>query len=194
MVRNREFDPQAALGQVVQLFTERGYRRTSMEDIVQATGVSRYGLYGTFGNKRELFAQALERYADDMGRQAFLRLLEPDAGLADIRRIFEERVLDACEGHGPRGCLLCQTAIEVAPHDDGLQEVLLRFLKRMAKTFAVGLENAQARGETRAGLDPKAGGDYLTGALFGLIMMQRAGFPRASLNAFVDGTMAAVAA
>ncbi len=58
-----------------------------MDDIVRATGVSRYGLYGTFGNKRELFEQALERYADSMGRQSYLRLLEPDASLDHIRHV-----------------------------------------------------------------------------------------------------------
>ena len=69
MVRTRTFDPATALSTVVDLFASRGYSDTSMDDIVKATGVSRYGIYGTFGNKRELFEQALERYADGMGKQ-----------------------------------------------------------------------------------------------------------------------------
>ncbi|MDH4316580.1 MAG: TetR/AcrR family transcriptional regulator, partial [Gammaproteobacteria bacterium] len=77
MVRSRAFDPEQALSRAVDLFSSRGYSETSMDDIVKATGVSRYGIYGTFGNKRELFEQALERYADGMGKQSFLRLLEP---------------------------------------------------------------------------------------------------------------------
>jgi TetR/AcrR family transcriptional repressor of nem operon len=92
MVRTRTFDPSTALKEVVELFSSKGYSETSMEDIVKATGVSRYGIYGTFGSKRELFEQALDRYADSMGKQAFLRLLEPDASIEHIRRIFQERV------------------------------------------------------------------------------------------------------
>ncbi|TFG41199.1 MAG: TetR/AcrR family transcriptional regulator, partial [Chromatiales bacterium] len=88
MVRTRTFDPATALTHAVELFASKGYSETSMEDIVKATGVSRYGLYGTFGNKRELFEQALDRYADSMGKQAFLRLLEPEASLDHIRKIF----------------------------------------------------------------------------------------------------------
>ena len=72
MNRARTFDPATALGQVVDLFASKGYSETSMEDIVQTTGVSRYGLYGTFGNKRELFEQALEQYAEGMGKQRAL--------------------------------------------------------------------------------------------------------------------------
>ena len=75
MNRARAFDPATALGQVVDLFSSKGYSDTSMEDIVQATGVSRYGLYGTFGNKRELFEQALEEYAERLGKRLYLRLL-----------------------------------------------------------------------------------------------------------------------
>ena len=55
MPRTREFDPDQALEQALGLFWQRGYADTSMEDLVEVTGVSRYGLYGAFGNKRELF-------------------------------------------------------------------------------------------------------------------------------------------
>ncbi|MDX1556528.1 MAG: helix-turn-helix domain-containing protein, partial [Xanthomonadales bacterium] len=87
MVRTREFDPATALSKAVELFSAKGYSDTSMDDIVRATGVSRYGIYGTFGNKRELFEEALEKYADSMGRKSYLRLLEPDASLDHIRAI-----------------------------------------------------------------------------------------------------------
>ena len=103
MVRTRTCDPGTALSQAVDLLSAKGYSETSMEDLVRATGVSRYGLYGTFGNKRELFEQALEKYADSMGRQAFLRLLEPDASLQHIRAIFEERIEDICCGEIGKG-------------------------------------------------------------------------------------------
>lgn len=194
MVRSREFDPHAALGQVVELFASRGYSDTSMEDIVRRTGVSRYGLYSTFGNKRELFEKALERFADDMGRQSFLKLLEPDASLADIRRIFEERIAAMCDGTEPHGCLLSQTAMEVAPHDEEIRSVLLRFLKRMSKTFAIGLEHAREKGEVREDLDLGDGGEFLTGAMFSLTVMGRAGFSRESLERYLDNTLAALAA
>ena len=193
MVRSREFDPSAALGKIVQLFSAKGYSDTSMEDIVQATGVSRYGLYNTFGNKRELFEQALERFADEMGRQSFLRMLEPDASLADVRRVFDERIDAMCSCEEPYGCMLSQTAMELAPHDAEIKGLLLRFLKRMSKAFAVGLEHARDKGEVRDDLDLRDGGDFLTGAMLSVVIMSRAGFPRESLARYVDTTIAAVA-
>ena len=82
---------------------------------MRATGVSRYGLYGTFGTKRELFEQALERYAEGMGKQSFLRLLEPEASLAHIRSIFEERTEAICRTEEHKGCLFIHTALALAP-------------------------------------------------------------------------------
>ncbi|MEM7501949.1 MAG: TetR/AcrR family transcriptional regulator [Pseudomonadota bacterium] len=189
MVRTRTFDRDDTLRSVMRLFTSKGYAETSMEDIVKATGVSRYGLYSTFGNKRELFEQALERYADSMGRQSFLRLLEPDASVADIRAIFEERIDALFRGGKIRGCLLCNTAMEVAPHDDGIEEVLQRFMKRISKAFAIGLETAKARGDVAADLDAHSASDHLTSTLFGLVVLARSGFSESRLRSVVDDTV-----
>jgi TetR/AcrR family transcriptional repressor of nem operon len=192
MVRTRTFDPAAALTRAVDLFSSKGYSETSMEDIVQATGVSRYGLYGTFGSKRELFEQALERYADSMGKQSFLRLLEPDASLDHIRSIFAERVDDMCCIEENKGCLFIHTAMELAPQDEELREVLRRFMKRMSKAFAIGLESAKARGEVRADVDVATAGELLTSTMFGLAVLGRTGFQHASLSRIVDNTLASL--
>jgi len=163
-----------------------------MEDIVQATGVSRYGLYGTFGNKRELFEQALDRYADGMGKQSFLRLLEPDASLAHIRAIFDERVADMCCQDEHKGCLFIHTAMELAPQDDELRLVLKKFMKRMGKAFSVGLQSAKARGEIRDDVDVEAAGELLTSTMFGLAVLGRTGFERATLDGIVSSTLASL--
>ena len=163
-----------------------------MEDIVKATGVSRYGIYGTFGNKRELFEQALDRYADSMGKQAFLRLLEPDASIEHIRKIFQERVEDMCCQEENKGCLFIHTAMELAPKDDDLRDVLQKFMRRMGKLFAVGLDSAKERGEVRGDLDVKAAGELLTSTMFGLAVLGRSGFQRETLDDIVENTLKAM--
>ena len=163
-----------------------------MEDIVRATGVSRYGLYGTFGNKRELFEQALERYAEGMGKQSFLRLLEPDASLDHIRTIFDERVADICDMEGNKGCLFIHTAMELAPQDEELRGVLQKFMHRISKAFSIGVESAKERGEIRSDVDVRAAGELLTSTMFGLAVLGRTGFPEETLNGIVDSTLASI--
>ncbi len=192
MVRTRTFDPSAALKQAVELFSSKRYSETSMEDSDLATGVSRYGLYGTFGNKRELFEQALDRYAESMGKQAFLRLLEPDASLQHIRNIFKERLDDMCCQEENKGCLFIHTAMELAPQDEDLRDVLQKFMRRMTKLFTVGLESARDKGEVRKDLDINAAGELLTSTMFGLAVLGRTGYQREILDNVVENTLEAM--
>lgn len=194
MVRTRSFDPSEALSQVVDLFTAKGYAETSMEDIVKATGVSRYGLYGTFGNKRELFEQALDQYAEQMGKASFIRLTEPDATLEHIRTLFNERIDDLYSCADVRGCMFIHTAMELAPGDADLRDVLQRFIKRMMAAFRKGLESAQARGEVRTDLDAREASAILASTMFGIAVLGRMGFPRDTLECIVDCTLKAMAA
>ena len=192
MVRTRTFDPATALSKTVELFAAKGYSETSMDDIVRATGVSRYGLYGTFGTKRELFEAALDRYADSMGKQSFLRLLEPDASLVHIRKIFHGRVSEMTNAAENKGCLFIHTAMELAPQDDDLRDVLQKFMARMAKLFAVGLESAKEKGEVRRDLDVQSAGQLLTSTMFGLAVMGRTGFSRDILDGIVENMLASL--
>lgn len=194
MTRTRTFDPATALTEVVNLFAAKGYSETSMEDIVRATGVSRYGIYGTFGNKRELFEQALERYAEQMGKASFVRLTEPGASLEHIRSLFAERIAELYSCEDVKGCMFIHTAMELAPGDADLREVLQRFIKRMMSAFRRGLESAQARGEVKPGLDARQASAILASTMFGIAVLGRMGFPKETVEGIVDCTLAQMAA
>ncbi|ADV84368.1 TetR/AcrR family transcriptional regulator [Terriglobus saanensis] len=62
MARTKEFDQEEALDAAMHLFWEHGYEATSIQELVEATGVQRQSLYDTFGSKHELFLQSLMRY------------------------------------------------------------------------------------------------------------------------------------
>jgi AcrR family transcriptional regulator len=49
-----------------QLFAERGFAATTVEDIVQAAGVTKPMLYRHFDSKRDLCVALLERYRDEL--------------------------------------------------------------------------------------------------------------------------------
>ena len=174
----------------MQVFASRGYANTSIDDVVKATGVSRYGLYGTFGNKRELFERALEKYTEHMGKASFMRLMQPDSSLTDIRSTFNDRLEHMFGSDQKSGCLVVLTAMEMAPRDQELEDVLNRLLRSMSKAYAVGLVNAQAKGEVKPDIDPADSGRFLTGAFFGMSVMARCGFSRESLDTYVDSTLA----
>ncbi len=70
MARTREFNPDAALESAVNLFWLKGYNACSMADVVEDSGVARYGLYQEFGDKDVLYRAALKRYRNSADEQS----------------------------------------------------------------------------------------------------------------------------
>src|SRR5271168_2864111 len=61
--RPRGFDPEQALGRALRVFWKQGYEGASLTELTKAMGINRPSLYAAFGNKHDLFRQALDRYA-----------------------------------------------------------------------------------------------------------------------------------
>lgn len=61
MGRNRTFDEADVIERCAAAFRSTGYEGTSIDDLVQATGLHRGSLYKAFGSKRGLFLEALRQ-------------------------------------------------------------------------------------------------------------------------------------
>ena len=94
MPRPKAFDPDDVLHKAMQVFWERGYEATSMQDLVDCMGINRFSLYSTFGDKHQLFLAALARYRDKVVARLVDELEWSDAGLAAIRQFFT-RLIDS---------------------------------------------------------------------------------------------------
>lgn len=60
MGRPRKFDESTAVKAAVGVFRQRGYAGTSIDHLVEVTGVHRGSLYGVFGSKHGLFLRGLD--------------------------------------------------------------------------------------------------------------------------------------
>jgi len=54
-----------ALARAAEVFWKAGYAGTSLDDLVEATGMNRPSLYAAFGDKRDLYLKTLEHYRDE---------------------------------------------------------------------------------------------------------------------------------
>jgi TetR/AcrR family transcriptional repressor of nem operon len=107
----KQFDRDEVLERAMRLFWERGYGATSIDDLVRAMGINRGSLYATFGNKRGLFLEALERYWREIGAPMFATLSDPNPRRA-IERMFDSIITRTGDLRLPRGCLQTNTALE----------------------------------------------------------------------------------
>ena len=193
MPRPRAFDPSDALDAALDVFHAKGYEAASVQDLVDATGLSRSSLYATFGDKHALYLAALDRYTA-AGRERMGTLYGCGSPLVAIRAHLEGIASGADEAAPPLGCLMTNAAAERASRDPETARRACAARTGMADVFERTVREAQAAGEVGAGRDARALAHFLTAAVYGLHGLQKAGADAGALGAVVDQTMAAVRA
>ncbi|MDA0368199.1 MAG: TetR/AcrR family transcriptional regulator [Proteobacteria bacterium] len=185
MARQKSFSPDEALDQAMGVFWRKGFADCSVDDLVAATGVSRYGLYSTFGEKDELFAAALDCYAERVIDPLFGPLEHENAGLADIHGYFARLVAVGEQPQARFGCMLCNSAIDADAVSAPVARRVTQFLGRLQFGFLRALENAKRTGDLSPDSDPKALADYLVGIVQGISAYAQAPVPPAAIHNFM---------
>ncbi|MFJ6657402.1 TetR/AcrR family transcriptional regulator [Streptomyces sp. NPDC091377] len=175
MARTKEFDPDAALQSALELFWARGYEATSMADLVEHLGIGRASIYATYGNKRELYLKALDRYGEIHDPQLARALSQPGPALPAVRamvRLYAGEAAD--ETRRSIGCLVTNTAAELAPHDTGAARKVELSWEYAEAMLHSALLRAQAQGELGEDRDPRALARMLLVLLQGLRVVGKA--------------------
>lgn len=183
MARPREFDETKVLEQIVSTFWARGFEATSIQDIVEATGLSRASLYGAFGDKEQLFERAIAHYAERATEQS--RAAEEEASaLNALENIAMSWVIGSCGKSNPRGCFLIQAGTE--NEDESMARELLREQqKKMEQTLVRVMERGQRNGELADTFDAKNTAKLWVVMQQGLAGAARAGWSRERLAGVV---------
>jgi TetR/AcrR family transcriptional regulator, transcriptional repressor for nem operon len=171
-------------------FWERGYRATSVDDLVRATGVKPGSLYSAFpGGKHALLMGSLDRYAKLVVPQKLGALEREGASVAAIRAYFDGLVRDLLSPEGRQGCLMVNSAIEKAAEDDEVAAVVRGHLTRLERGFTAALRNAVDLGEIPASVDPVARATGLVATSQGLMVIGKANPDKEVLRAIVDNAL-----
>lgn len=173
MARQKTFAPDDALDKAMRLFWKRGYHATSIQDLVEATGVNRASLYDTFGDKEQLFLAAVERYLAEVNRVRLAKLRANPSPKDALTGYFGD-LIDFATGEGRRlGCLLTNSAIEFGEQREGLGRRLYGLFDEAEETLVELIERAQARGEIPKERDSRAAARFLLTMINGMRVMSR---------------------
>jgi AcrR family transcriptional regulator len=150
MARPKGYDRDAVLVAARDLFWEQGYERVSIADLERCTGLNRSSIYQEFGSKHELFAAALECYADRVIADLLADLRDEsrpglDAIIALFQRLAELFRCDA--GVSTRGCLMVNAIAELAAHDPAVRAQAEGYRDRLRASFGAALARAARRAE-----------------------------------------------
>jgi TetR/AcrR family transcriptional repressor of nem operon len=184
--RTKAFEPTEALDRAMELFWRQGYAATPLDRLVRRTGASRYGLYATFGSKRDLLLASLERYSQAV-MDPVLEPLEDARASATAIRGFFHRVLDLIRRPGDgRGCFICNVAVEPGALDPVAARRVRRHFDRVRRLLARALTNARRDGSLPRDRAVPACADHLLGTAAGAFLLARSGMAIGFIERFID--------
>ena len=174
MARPRTFDKETVLNQVMVLFWEKGYGATSMMDIREATGLKPGSLYDSFGDKHQLFLQAVDHYRNTVVRKRMQKLTNPGCARERIESFFDDLIVFSL-GEGKKlGCLMSNSAMELAPHDADARHVVQDNLVEIAQSFCTVVQDGIESGEFKTNETAEDIARFLTSTVQGIRVMAKA--------------------
>lgn len=172
----KQHDPAAFIDSAMRVFWSHGYEGTSINDLVQATGINRGSIYAGFDGKRGIFLAALDHY-DELYVERYLARLTAEHGPKDaIIAAFRAAAGQVASPESPAGCLVVNSAVELAPHDPEIAAVVSASLNELRAFLRGRIEAAIAVGEVGP-VDTEAMTTTLYALFLGLRVMSRSNAP-----------------
>ena len=167
------------------LFWRRGFEGSSLTALLETMEISRQSLYNTFGNKRSLFLEVLDRYAQMKAMQRMV-LEQSGAGLAEVQLYFE-RLISGMEAQPEYGaCLMTVAAVELGLQDWAVKERVEHHDQQLLKALSDALEPAAFEQDWMASDQAKK----LLALSKGLGVLARSGVRLETLRGIVGAEMA----
>jgi AcrR family transcriptional regulator len=191
MPRPRMFDEADVIDRARRAFAETGFAGTSLDDLLEATGLARQSLYNAFGGKKELFMRAF--LSDTAGAvDAVTTVLQ---GAADPIVRIRTRLVSVAVEHGSaqaQPSLFLRAAVELAGSDPDVSTAVGTAFDEIRAGYTACIEDAQDAGEIDVGADAQVLGAYFCAVTEGMSTLGRVGVSRAGLLQIGFTSLAAV--
>ena len=191
MSRPREYDRDDVLEKTTNLFWEKGFEATSINDVVARTGLNKHSLYNEFGDKEKLFLLCIDEYVNKSIKVLSDILTKKPLGLSNIEKLFDNRVYYAADKEC-KGCLLFNSVTEKEILSEDINQKVKSLITSLNMSFYNCLKAAQDNNEISSDKDCKVLAGYLACFLSGLVNVGRNETKRKELRNIVDVALSAV--
>ena len=145
---------QNIINKSMQLFALKGYFHTSIADIVQATGLTKGGVYGHFRNKEEIWYAVYEECGRVWKGVIFDGVREIRDPLARIAKVIENSLKNYLGGGVfEGGCFLLNSLVDLAGQAPDMSNHVLKGFQGFRNLIRQWLEEAQQQGLLKEGLN-----------------------------------------
>lgn len=187
--RPRAFDRDDALRTALYQFWEHGYEPVSVADLTTAMNIRPPSLYAAFGNKRQLFAEAVDLYEREVGGYVGRSMQEPTAYQA-VERLLVEAAENYTGPDRPTGCLIVLGATN-CERDGEVREDLLRRRNETRLLVRERIETDIEAGALPADTNAGSLAGLVVSVLHGMAIQARDGATRHELYQIAAAAMSA---
>jgi TetR/AcrR family transcriptional regulator, transcriptional repressor for nem operon len=181
MPRPREFDRDLAVQRAMSVFWSKGYAATSTGDLLRAMKIGRQSMYDTFGDKRRLYVEALERYQLNSVAGHIRRLRSNASAIAGIEAMVVG-VISPDRATREKGCMGVGAVCEFGNVDEELAEVRIKSDRLLYEALIERLRDAQTAGEIEKTVDLRLAARFVQTTMAGLQVAAKAGESAATLR------------
>ncbi len=164
---------QMIIDRAANLFNQRGYAGTSMQDIMESTGLTKGGLYGNFKSKEEIAVAAFEHAVAVVKYQVGKRTHVINNSLDKLKAVvyfYKEHLFDPPVAGG---CPILNTSIEADDNNPVLREKVVAALKYWQERIAITIRKGIEAGEIQPNADIDHFSSVFISTLEGGIMLSR---------------------
>lgn len=155
-----------------EVFWQKGYSATSLNDLQKATGAGAGSFYNTFkGGKKEVFQKAIQerRLAFD----SFKKDLNQSKFPLELIKDFFRSIASAETDDHLKGCIIANTVVEMTFIDEDLEANAVKILKEVEEMFTEVIKKEQIKGNIKTETSPEILGKYLITFWCGLNTLRR---------------------
>lgn len=183
--RPRKFDKNEALKIALDLFRKKGFDNTSLEDLTNALHVNKPSLYAAFGNKEQLFLEALEAYSSGSTSYMF-EIFTENSTKEMVRKLLTESIEILFYTEKPNGCLFVMSTTSQSLGKVGIQQKLISSLQHHQQKLVERFEQARQSGELRNDINAERLALYIATIHKGLSLQAINGTSKQELLNLVD--------
>jgi AcrR family transcriptional regulator len=153
---------QSVIDKSLQIFSVKGYYNASINDILEATGLTKGGFYGHFASKEDLWTAAYDKAVEIWKGIVFKGIREIDDPIERLAKTIENDLQDYIgSGVFDGGCFFFNNLVELSGQSAPLSGRILRGLEDFSRLLASWLAEADRKGMLRPGLDLKGIADFV---------------------------------
>ncbi|QJD96655.1 TetR/AcrR family transcriptional regulator [Mucilaginibacter robiniae] len=167
-MRTKDFNETDILRKAIALFWQKGYHATSLHDLIDGLEIGRSSIYHAFGDKHNLFLQALELYQQEATAKIQALLNDAFSVKEAVTHLLQQVVNDVFTDACPKGCFKINSEVEMAASDEVIKKLVAEDDLIIEKALYNAIKKGQADGEISISKNPKALARFICNAIAGM--------------------------